>query len=429
MYHLRRTNQFGALQIVSEYMTFDIPRTFLAQSPQLRREGRYVFVNWVEESELFDGWYYIKINEDEKKRLEQGNIQLRDLYRYKEVFYIETPFDTTMPLVERLLPVDEIDEEALPEPGYGISLDSNGFSLVYKEPEHYKTTQDFHEVRIYRNRSTRPIEWNASQAILGAWGRICEGVLNSLSERSVFLPYYSEPGSYKMMFKTSDSGALVSTILSAVELLSQENADWVNGLKELDVDPKCVEELINALTEHELQFDLRSNTGAIISSINFQNITASTRALNAYNQIAISSAQIPQANDINRIIRYVDSKATMAPFTSETENITHRQISYYETAARILGLVNAVNMLTPAGYKLYGTEEQHDKIRFIKEMFEQSLCGWAWLQYAKKDSIINVEPDSAVDFLSQYAIGLSPDTARRRAATLSNWVTIFREIQ
>ncbi|MGL6482638.1 DUF6575 domain-containing protein [Aeromonas caviae] len=428
MYHLSETHQFGRLEIVSEYMRFDIPRTFLAQSPQLAREKKYVFVNWVEEKDECDGWYYITINEDEKNRLENGSIQLRDIYLYKNIFYIETPFDTTQPTVERLLTTAEIDQEALPDPGYGISLDSDGFSLVYKDPEHYKTTNAFHEVRIYRNRSARPIEWNAVQAILGAWGRICEGILRNISERAMFLPFYSEPGSYKMMFKTSNNEGLLETVLTAVDLLSTPNADWITGLKDLDVDPKYVEELINALTEHELQFDLRAHTGTVISNINFQRIPESTQALNQYNQIAISSAQIPQANDINRIIRYIDAKATMTPFTSETEQITSRQVSYYETAAKILGFVNGVNMLTPVGYKLHGIDNQQDKLRLLRDRFEQSLCGWAWMQYNGAASINEVDPDSATEFLTQYSIGLSQDTARRRAATLRNWAMLFREV-
>ena len=45
------------------------------------------------------------------------------------------------------------------------------------------------------------------------------------------------------------------------------------------------------------------------------------------------------------------------------------------------------------------------------------------------NSILDIDPNSATQYLLDNANGLSEDTAKRRASTLKRWVNVFKTIQ
>lgn len=429
MYYLPVIEEYGKLKIISEYMRYDVPRAFIASSSNLPR-GTYIFSYWTNECDTHDEWYYVHVNEDEKSRVENGDIQLRDLYKYKKVYSVETPFDQSKSATLVELDTREVDEESLPPVGFGVECVDGVFGMIKKSVEEYKTWDSFHEVRLFKPRGIKPISWSAAQQILSAWGRICESILDKIDTNTNFSPSYAEVGSYKMQFKASHNEELLSKILSSNKLLNENDGNYIEGLKALDVDPRLIEELIVSLAEHDLQFDVRSNSGWTIANFNYKNLEESVQHLKEFNQKSVSSNNIPQADEINRVIQYVNAKADLKPYNSETEGITDRQVLYYESAARMLGFTDKVGMLTPVGWKLSqcrdNEAEQYD---ILVGRFETSLCGWAWMQYAKVKSIYDVQPNSSEDFLLQYAIGLSPVTAKRRAKTLKHWLIKFNEVK
>jgi hypothetical protein len=429
MYYLPVTENYGKLKIVSEYMRYDVPRVFIAKSKALPKEV-YIFSYWTDECDTHDEWYYIHVNEDEKRRVENGDVQLRDLYKYKTVYSVITPFDQAKPATLTKLDAQDVDEESLPPIGFGVECVDGVFGMVKKPVEKYKTGDAFHEVRLFKPRGIKPISWSAAQQILSAWGRICESILDKVDANTTFSPSYAEVGSYKMQFKASHNQELISKILSSNRILNDGHGNYIEGLKALDVDPRLIEEFIVSLAEHDLQFDVRSNSGWTIANFNYKELEDSAQYLKEFNQKSVSSENIPQADEISRVIKYVNAKADLKPYNSETENITDRQILYYESAARMLGFTDKIGMLTPAGWRLsLYRDNEIEQYKIIVERFETSLCGWAWMQYSGVKSIYDVNPDSSEEFLLQYAIGLSPDTAKRRAKTLRHWLTRFNQIK
>lgn len=429
MYYLPKTERFGVLKIVSEYMRYDVPRAFIAKSNSLPK-GIYIFSYWTEEYDTHDEWYYVLVNDDEKRRVECGDVQLRDLYKYKTVYSVKTPFNQENPATLNELGVLDVDEESLPPIGFGVECVDGVFGMVKKPVEEYKTGDAFHEVRLFKPRGIKPISWSAAQQILSAWGRICESILEKIDANTTFSPSYAEVGSYKMQFKASHNKELISKILSSNKILNDDNGNYIEGLKALGVDPRLIEEFIVSLTEHDLQFDVRSNSGWTIANFNYKELEGSTQHLKDFNQKSVSSDSIPQADEISRVIKYVNAKVDLKPYNSETENITDRQILYYESAARMLGFIDKVGMLTPSGRKLsMFRDDEVEQYKIIVERFETSLCGWAWMQYAGVKSIYDVNPESSEEFLLQYAIGLSPDTAKRRAKTLRHWLIRFNQMK
>ncbi|MCV5825098.1 hypothetical protein OFN33_32070, partial [Escherichia coli] len=66
-------------------------------------------------------------------------------------------------------------------------------------------------------------------------------------------------------------------------------------LKELNIDLEIIEELISYLKEYKIKFEIRSNSGAILSVIDHNKINELNKELTEHNLETIPSSQVPQA--------------------------------------------------------------------------------------------------------------------------------------
>lgn len=139
---------------------------------------------------------------------------------------------------------------------------------------------------------------------------------------------------------------------------------------------------------------------------------------------AIDSADIPQADDLDRVFDIVERIARHEEVSAETIGITKRQVDYYRRATKILGLVADSDELTAAG-RLIARLGVDDRLRTTVVYFESSICGDAWIRWSDGKTLRDVKPETALDFLLASVPGLSKDTARRRAVTLSAWYRIL----
>ncbi|WPU30324.1 hypothetical protein SIO17_14535 [Pseudoalteromonas piscicida] len=136
----------------------------------------------------------------------------------------------------------------------------------------------------------------------------------------------------------------------------------------------------------------------------------------------ISSSQVPQADNLSKVFQVVSIKASGEVVTPEKIGVTtDRQVLYYIHAAKALGFLNQGSGIHSAGFQ-FEQLEQEEKLRVAAIRFESSECGWAWIKWAGVKSLRDLEPKSAFAFLSDRCPSLSPDTAKRRAKTLSSWV-------
>lgn len=424
MYYLPETTRFGQIEMVSEYMRYDVPRIFLAKSKKLDK-NKFIFVNWVEEKPDYDGWYYIEISSDEKLRIESGDNQIRDLYQFKEIWSIKTPFDRSQSVDEQALKPEDVNSMALPPNGFGLAESDEGFELVKKSVSEFKTTASNHEVRFYKPRGSNLLSWGLIEKSLGDWARLCNSIMNDV-DKFFLSPSVASPGSFRMQFNTVENEVLISRMIEINDCINDAST-CVDMLRSNGVDTRVMEKFLSSLAEAELQCDLRTNAGGDVVTFNFKTLKATIAALSDFNQRQVSSEFIPQANELDRVIKYVVCKAKQHTFNAISEDITERQILYYTTAAKILGLVDSQYLITPSGRKLAEFETAKERINFIAERFEVTECGWAWMKYADVDSVYSLTPDTAAPFLIQFARGLSEDTARRRSSTLVKWLTQFKE--
>ncbi len=140
----------------------------------------------------------------------------------------------------------------------------------------------------------------------------------------------------------------------------------------------------------------------------------------------IDSADVPQADDINRVFDIVEKIARHEEVSAEAIRITKRQVNYYRRAAKILGLVTESDELTAAG-RLIARLGGDARLKTTLVYFESSICGDAWIRWSGGKNLLDVKPETAIDFLLACVPGLSEETARRRAVTLSAWYRILIE--
>jgi hypothetical protein len=134
----------------------------------------------------------------------------------------------------------------------------------------------------------------------------------------------------------------------------------------------------------------------------------------------IESIVVPQADDLQRVFRIVEQLCDHREILASDFGITPRQIGYYMHAGRILGLLTESGGVTPAG-RLVARLGAEERLRATVVHFESSACGEAWIRWSNGRTLLDVSPDTALDFIVACVPQLSIHTAKRRAQTLMAW--------
>jgi hypothetical protein len=135
----------------------------------------------------------------------------------------------------------------------------------------------------------------------------------------------------------------------------------------------------------------------------------------------LDSREVPQANDLTRVFRIAEMVEKREEITPDAlGEITRRQVDYYRRAAKILGLLTESGDITAAGRLIARLDEQ-ERLRAAVVYFESSVCGDAWIRWSQGKTLLDVNPETAFEFLQQSVPGLNQVTAERRAQTLIAW--------
>ena len=155
--------------------------------------------------------------------------------------------------------------------------------------------------------------------------------------------------------------------------------------------------------------------------INTTRRKALSRAAEAAVLRTIDSNAVPEADDLDRVFCIIDMVVRREELDAGVLGITPRQVGYYRRAAQILGLLDDSCVLTAGGRLIARLSTIEDRLRATVVHFESSSCGDAWIRWAEKQTLKNLDPDSAFAFLRSCCPGLKESTARRRAQTLQAW--------
>ncbi|MDU7770003.1 MAG: DUF6575 domain-containing protein, partial [Serratia marcescens] len=357
------TNELGELSIEKIYSFYDVPRTFLAKSAKTKE---FYLVYWFDESDSFDSWYYAPMNNLEISNLDSGLIQVRDFFINKNVIVISTPYDLSDCKVD-VLPYRDIDSETLPPAGYFIALDEDGeFSVVYNDER--EILNNVHEIRIYRDRSEKNIEWEPIQKIVNTWNSLYNKVAKVIcNDDFSLIPYTSSIGSYKSKFIAENNDVFISNFIEFLSVLKSSELDY-EAIKGLGVDLDDFEALLSSLRTYNYKLEVRSNAGASLFTIDAKKLASEKEKIQEHNQRYFSSELVPQADDIHRVIKFVRSVGNNELFNEESEGITPRQINYYKHAAKLLGLVKTNGfVLQPLGWKVFYAQNSKEQISLLAE--------------------------------------------------------------
>lgn len=141
----------------------------------------------------------------------------------------------------------------------------------------------------------------------------------------------------------------------------------------------------------------------------------------------VPASEIPQADDLARVLRYVE-------LLQEADDVTHeklggvtsqRQVLYYRHAAYVLGLVTRSGTLRPAGRQIFRLPPD-GRLARVALLLADSVVGESWLEWSEVTSVDNLKAETAGEFLKKRAVGLSPATIKRRARTLEAWLTTLQ---
>jgi len=423
MYYLPETEELGKLEIKKVYSFYDVPRTFLAENKKTKSS---YLVYWFSESETEDQWYYAPVNAMEIRNLDSGFIQIRDFFTNKNLLVISTPYDNS---TYKLITTNyhKIQLDTLPPTGYFVSVDDDGEFSINRQFDK-DLSSNVHEVRIYRDRSEKNIDWNPIQKIINSWNSLYGKLIKSqCDEDDSLIPYAASIGSYKSKFIAEKNDLFLSNIQGFIDAIKSEDSDF-NSIKEFGIDLDDFEDLLSNLRTYNYKLEIISNTGASIFTIDAKKLASEQEKIQEHNQRYFASDLVPQADDIYRVIKLIECTAKNELFNEESEGITSRQISYYKHAAKLLGLIKDNGfVLQPLGWKVYYASSNSDKLSLLAGAFENSVCGWAWMKYCDVEDVLDVELESAKDFLIEKANGLSENTAKRRAKTLKSWLTEFKK--
>lgn len=277
------------------------------------------------------------------------------------------------------------------------------------------------------SRSPRPLTIPIVAQIQSLWIAVLDGLTDGMSQ---FVPVAAGVGSFIVKFQIQRADHDYREVTEALRELEDvatiiakpraKNAKSKDQLKRLEAVRRVVE-LISALAEADaalevtthlddhdsITFDLQAPTNQLLRDA--QSVSA-TR---------IASGDVPQANDLEKVFRFVELVQSGEYPTPDSLDVVGRQINYYRRAAEILGYLKD-GRLTPGG-RLLARASKAAKWQSALERFSASDVGSAWIEWSEVSSLLDVDPTSATDFLRDMAVGLSEATVKRRAASLESW--------
>jgi hypothetical protein len=433
------------------YDVYDGPRLFSASSTT----GTTLLAFWIAEHTDGDEWLYVPISRVRLDEVVEGVLPLRSAFADPEdgvVFRVRTCFDgsseiaSTPPALieERLFPPADDRLQGMRISAGVLESDTMDVREVpalaplknVTVPREYLAGRIRQKLNIER-RKARPVAFEAVTAVLARWRVFFEHVFEAVGGRSdQLVPLLAEPGSFKFTLtlpKGRTAERAFETVRDFVDRIEANAAPQLDP-RTLDVDLKEFEALVATLREHELMLTIEQepdrttseSSRAVVLDLRVETFVAN-RAQEAAAQY-LASSDIPQADDLSRVLRLIELMSQNTDVNSESLDVTDRQVNYYKHACRVLRLLDDDNALTTVGQQVVSLTDTEAQYAALAMQFETSICGWRWVQWSHGKTLLDVQSTSAEAFLGETAPILSQSTARRRSRTLQTWCERLQEV-
>jgi hypothetical protein len=414
-------SELGVLKILEVLDWYDGPRLFIAEDPS----GTRYIAFWADETEEESLWLYSSVSEDRISNVTSGKLDLRSIYTNPEneiVFLIRLKNNNqSSALVEKICP-NQIEQKLLPPCDDFLSLNEGFFA----ESKDLATTENTgiltHEINISRPRSNAIIGFESLSSVATNWSRLIHSVLNTspiLVSTSV--------GSLIVELQTDTGDELPNFFNRLHTLINSPTCEHINN-NFSDQERKLLELFLGSLHKDKLTLSTKITSLPDQPSLVLSHsvIHELRLALIDFNQKRVESIKVPQADDLNKLFRMLELIDNGESNIGYQLSLSPRQVKYYQQAARILDLLNENDLITSRGKYLLNFPQVIDRYKVAMLLFESSPVGFAWLSYCNQQSIMTLDPESALDFLESRSSNLSSNTIGRRSKTLRTWVLTFQ---
>lgn len=407
-----RNTCLGNLRIIEIYEYLDGPKLFCARN----EVGTSFVVYWCDVLDGAEGWLYLPISYRRLDRLRRRELAIRDAYASAEsgVYIAYTTAQGRNDTAE-FFSIKQLDLNLLPPKGFYVE------SVDVIEKGEYAWN---HEIKIQREgRNTTP-NAEATTSVLRQWTAMIEAMMNCISASQSLHLTSAEPGSLEVKLGASNDSVALESLRQLKKVLHRKRAKLGETLYQSGLEPYRLKNLFETLRRFNLNLTINARTrngldGPIVMTPD--GAADWIKILEPIASSVLGTDKIPQADEIDKILDIVAYKRDGIDVTPALLNIAPRQVSYYVHAASTLGLLNRDGYLTSVG-RFVASQERVQQYTALASRFESSDCGWAWLVWSNVTCLPDLDGESAFDFLSAVAPGLSESTAKRRAVTLRQWV-------
>lgn len=412
--------QLGELEIVEVYDYYDGPKFFSVRD----RTSSFYTVYWCDLLDGAEGWLYLPISEKRLDRLRRREISVRDAYLEPEKGYwlVYTRVSPKKSESISYFGCEDVNPAFIPPEGMFVD-----YVDVIEEGE----SNWSHELKIEKNSANTTPSAEAATIVFGLWTEIIESIMNILSKSQQIHFASALPGSLEVKVGATNSETANKALYYFDEIIETAslNDDLEHKLYRAGLEPYKLRYLFETLRSENLNIRITPRVYGDISKpivIKHSESDAWIQRLEPLTSRILGTDKIPQADEIGKIVDIIRYKANGQVITPELLNITQRQVRYYEDAAENLGLLDRNRHLTSIGRFVNDQKSFEEKLASLAIRFESSDCGWSWIKWSNVGSLVDLNEDTASEFLMSVAPGLSESTANRRASTLRLWLRKLR---
>ncbi|WP_447554591.1 DUF6575 domain-containing protein [Vibrio cholerae] len=369
--------------------------------------------------EQHDRWIIVPASQEKVNRLEQKDIPI--------VHMIKPSVSAKVLLTKIGLDTNEVSEEFVVAKKLPYKMPQD--NVFIRENINYDGRRKHsHRIRIAK-KSNKDIISETLNQVSEVFGEFCRHYLKKHEISVSFYPRDAVEGSFVYRVKTATKDE-IDFRTKGYELLSKVSSheDFLSSLEAQEIDLRIVRKLFDLIGSNDIEIQLiDEDSTQTILGLEPNYVEELLPDINDKLGSYLDSTMVPQADSLERIRLYLNIVDRNRVVTAKELGVEPRQVSYYRDACKLLSLIHDYSSLTPLGMKVAASQNDEEWVKIIQRQFEESDCGHIWMLKQDVSSILDIQENSAAEFLIENCNGLSDNTSRRRAQTLKSWVRKFKE--
>ncbi|EKO3606940.1 MULTISPECIES: DUF6575 domain-containing protein [Pseudomonadota] len=409
------SSRCGSLYYHNVYSYYDEPLIFTA----LNEYDQLFFCYSLGCDEQHDRWIIVPASQEKVNRLEQKDIPI--------VHMIKPSVSAKVLLTKIGLDTNEVSEEFVVAKKLPYKMPQD--NVFIRENINYDGRRKHsHRIRIAK-KSNKDIISETLNQVSEVFGEFCRHYLKKHEISVSFYPRDAVEGSFVYRVKTATKDE-IDFRTKGYELLSKVSSheDFLSSLEAQEIDLRIVRKLFDLIGSNDIEIQLiDEDSTQTILGLEPNYVEELLPDINDKLGSYLDSTMVPQADSLERIRLYLNIVDRNRVVTAKELGVEPRQVSYYRDACKLLSLIHDYSSLTPLGMKVAVSQNDEEWVKIIQRQFEESDCGHIWMLKQDVSSILDIQENSAAEFLIENCNGLSDNTSRRRAQTLKSWVRKFKE--